>query len=121
MHNDHFRRRNNERHRREALERIVGHFRPDDGLNDHVLVRDQDRGAVGRCVGRLPGRNCTAGACRVLNEEIAAEPLGELLHQDARDNVVWATRCIRYDQLDRLRRISLRNAGALPRGDAKQG
>jgi hypothetical protein len=69
----------------------------------------------------LSRRNRAAGTCRVLDKEIAAEPLGELLRQDARDNVVWATRCIRYDQLDRLGGISLRNAGALPRGDAKQG
>jgi hypothetical protein len=38
----------------------------------------------------LSGRNCTAGTGYVLDEESAAEPLGELLRQDARDDVVWA-------------------------------
>src|SRR5215468_7805084 len=51
----------------------------------------------------------------------AAEPLGELLRQDARDDVVWTAWRIGHDQLDRLGGISLRNGGAILRGDAKQG
>src|SRR5262249_3813965 len=57
----------------------------------------------------------------VLDEESAAEPLGELLRQDARDDVVWTAWRIGHNQPDRLGGISLRNGGAILRGDAKQG
>src|SRR4029077_7351918 len=46
------------------------------------------------------------------------KPLGQFLRQDARNDIGWAARRIWHDQLDRLRRISLRNGGALLRADA---
>jgi hypothetical protein len=69
----------------------------------------------------LSRRNRAAGTCRVLDKEIAAKPLGELLRQNARDEVVWSARRIRYDQLDRLGGVSFRNGGAIHRGDTEQG
>jgi len=45
----------------------------------------------------LSGRDCAAGACRVLDEEIASEMLGELLRQDARDDIVRAAGRVGYD------------------------
>jgi hypothetical protein len=121
MHHDHLGRRNSERHRSEALERIVRHFRLNDRLHDQVLICHQDRGPISRCVRRLSCGNGTAGTGRILDEETAAKPLGELLRQDSRDKVVWSTRRIRYDQLDRLGGVCLRNGGAIRRGDAEQG
>src|SRR5262245_8655802 len=121
MHHDHFGRRNNERYRSEALERIVRHFCLNDRLHDQVLVCHQDRGPISRRVRRLSCGNGAASTGRVLDEETAAKPLAELLRQNSRDNVVWSARRIRYDQLDWLGGISLRNGGAISRGDEKQG
>jgi hypothetical protein len=54
-------------------------------------------------------------------KKVPPSPLGELLRQDARDDVVRPAWRIGHDQLDRLGGISLRNGGAILRGDAKQG
>jgi hypothetical protein len=64
--------------------------------------------------------NSATGADRVLNEESAADSLGELLRQDARDDVVRPAWRIGHDQPDRLGGISLRNGRAILRGNAKQ-
>ena len=108
VNDDHFRRGDDERDRREALERIVRHLGLDDRLHDEILVGHQQRVAVARRVGRSAHADGAAGAGRVLDIELSAERLGELLRQDPRDDVVRTARRVGHHELHRPGRIVLR-------------
>jgi hypothetical protein len=87
MHHDHFRRGDDLAHGREARERIIGDLGFDDGLNDQVLIGKKDRVAICRRLRRRGGADRAAGAGEVLDIELTAEALRQLLRHDARDRV----------------------------------
>ncbi len=116
MHHQQVGRGCDQRHRHEILDRVV----LDAGVRrrrDHVGAGGAhgERVAVGRGAGRDLGADRAAGAAAVVDDHLLAEALGELLPDQARDDVGRAARRERDDQADRLGRI-----GALRNGSGGQ-
>jgi hypothetical protein len=71
----------------------------------------QQRVAVGRAARHRFGADDPARARAVLHDHRAAERLAELLADQARQRVSGSARGERHDDLDRLRRVRLGEAG----------
>ncbi len=76
----------------------------------HRVGRDrhQDRVAVRRGLGDVFGADIAGGARPVLDHELLAEPLRQMLPREPRDGVGCAAGRERDDQMHRPRRVSLR-------------
>jgi len=81
---------------------------------DGIVGSDEADGiAIGRRAQHRRHADISAGADLVLDDELLAEPLRQILSDDTRDDVVWPAGSERHDPMDRSRRITLRpgNAG----------
>ena len=96
----------------EALDGIVGRLAQASAAPKRRVGREQERVAVGRRLGRRLGADHAAGAAAVLDHELLAEGLGELVGPGTADRVRGAARRIGQDELDRCARAS---SGPAPR------
>jgi hypothetical protein len=106
-----------ERHRREILVGIERQLGKQRGIHDVGAERDQQRIAVGRRPRRLGGADIAGRAGDVLDIELLAEMLGELLRGKARENVGRTAGLERDDDADRPARASLRPCAGGPGGE----
>ena len=97
--------------RREGFQRIVGQ-RVEPGIDRGRQRHDQERVAVLRRVGDDLGANHAAGAAAIVDDDLLAEPLAEMLRDDAGDDVVDAAGRKRHDQPHRPVRVILRRQPA---------
>ena len=109
MNDEHVGRGRGERDRREVPNRIEGHFGEEARVDRERPRRThQDRVAVGRGLGDEVGADVAARARPVVDHDLLREALGELLRDDASDDVGAAARREGDDEADRLGGISFR-------------
>ncbi len=104
-------------HRDEILHRIE-RLLVEPGIDRVRDGNDQERVAVGRRLGGEVGADDTAGAAAVIDEDLLAQSLAELIGDDAADHVVAAAGRERDDHADRAARIVVR--GRCRRGEQRQ-
>jgi hypothetical protein len=107
IHRDKVGRRDRQRHRREILVGIERQLGKQRGVDDVGAKRNQQRVAVGRRPRRLRGAHVAGRAGDVLNIELLAEMVGELLRGKARENVGRAAGLERDDDAHRAARPRL--------------
>ncbi len=118
MHREHLGCSDRDRHRIEVLVGIIGDPLVERRVDDDV-GRDNDEGiAVGRRLGALPHADIAAGSAQVLNVELFAETLGQLLCGEAREHVGRAAGCKRNDDPHGPRGIGLRPCHARCTGES---
>jgi hypothetical protein len=108
---DRHRRRADQHHRRDVLQRVEGNVRDERRIHGVRIEDDAQRVAVGRRGGdglRADGSGCAAA---ILDHELLAELRRELRGEDARDLVDRAARREGDDDLHRLRGPRLRERG----------
>src|SRR4051812_24526370 len=101
-----------QRHELEVLERIVGDLVEEDWIDRKAVDVEQDGVAVRWRLRDLHGADAAARAADILDIELLAELLAELLHDEPRENVGRAAGCERHDDAHGPRGISLRPDGA---------
>ena len=117
MHHEDVRHRDAEQHRRETLERLVGHLLHVRQHRQHRVIADQEGVAVGRGLCDRVGADDACGARAVLDHDsCGVARLAELLLEQPHQLVADAGRRGRHDELDRLRRIVV---GERWRGEAR--
>jgi hypothetical protein len=108
MHREHIGALCEPHHRREILDRVVGHLLVEVRADD-VRGRDHhERVAVGRCLRDFGGADGRSGAGLVLDDDGLADRGRELLLQDARRDVGESAGAEGDDDLDGLRGELLR-------------
>jgi hypothetical protein len=120
---DHGRESGRERDGREILEDIVGQFRAIQRGRDGVraVVGHEQRVAVGRGLGHQGAAHRAAGTRAILHHDLLAQPLRQLLCQDAAERVGVAAGRLRHDQPDRPRREGRRlSSGGKHTGSGKR-
>jgi hypothetical protein len=95
------------RHRLEALDGIVGGLAHVRQHRQRGVRCEQEGVAVGRSLRRRLRADHAAGAAAVLDDELLAEGLGQLLRPGTADEVGGSPRRVGQDQLDRLVRPAL--------------
>ena len=93
---------------REVLRRVVGRLAQQRLHGERRVGREQKRVAVGRGLGRRLGADDAARPAAVLDHELLAEGLGELVGPGPADEIGGAARRVGEDQLDRPLRPALR-------------
>jgi hypothetical protein len=103
MHAEHHRRRGAERDRVEVLERIERDVIEQERVVGEVAAGDERGVAVGRRLRRAAGADVSARAAQVFDEEILPRRRGELLPDQAGENIGGSARSETDDELDRPR------------------
>ena len=106
MHDHHLRRGGCDGHRREALDRVVGHFAGDGRSDGEIVGNEQERVAVAGRIGGGDGTDHAARAGEIFDEEVLPEALGELLRDEARHHVGRSAGGVGHDDADLARRIA---------------
>ena len=114
------RRNRDQRHGGEILDRIVRHLGVEAGIYDEAGADRHDGVAVRGHARDLAGRGVAARAADVLDEELLAESVGELLRHDARDDVGRTAGGKADDHAHRPARIALRR-GCRDAGQQQRG
>ena len=107
MDRDHVRRGGDGRDRRPGFRVVVGQG-VEPGIDGDGERHDQQRVAVLGCVGDQLGADHAAGAAAVLDHELLAQPVAQVVGDHAPDGVVDRARRERNDDANRLGRIVLR-------------
>ncbi|MCY1550638.1 hypothetical protein D9M68_869060 [compost metagenome] len=102
-HDQHDRRIDGDRQRREVLERVVVQFFVDGGIDGHDAVgREAERIAVGRLAAQEVGGDRSARSGPVLDDHRLLEFLAQVLAHHARERVRAGAGDVRHDQFDRF-------------------
>ena len=115
----HVRNARDEDHRREILHVVVRHLGVEAGVDRVRADRSHlERVAVGRGMGDELRADVAARTGSVVDDDLLAPGLGQLLRDVARQDVGRATGRKRDDDADRFHRVRL---GGGPRGDEREG
>ena len=105
VHQEHVGRHGELRHRREIPDRVERRARIQAGARDEVGCGEQQGVAVGRCVLHDFRADVAGRAWPVVGYDLLAEPLAELLRDDAADGIRCAARRLRNNETHRTLRI----------------
>jgi hypothetical protein len=98
MNRDHCRRSRHQADRSEARDRIVRSVGFDERANDEIdSACNEQRLAIGESAGRSAHANISSGPGKILDIELRAEPLRQLLRDDPGDDIDRPARRKRYD------------------------
>ena len=121
MHRQHMRPRRQQRDRRKILDRVVGDLAVEHRVRGEGAGDEQQRIAVGLGARRGAHADVLAAARHVLDQDVVAPCLGELLRDHARADVIRPAGRDRHDDAHRTRRIGLRERGGDGERDARTG
>jgi len=81
----------------EAFDWVIGYFVEQGGIDDKGTCRDKKGVSVGRHLCDASRTDVAAGSANVLDVELFAQIVRELLRDQAPEHVSWTRGCKRYD------------------------
>jgi hypothetical protein len=122
MHDQHIRRITDQRHRREALQHVVGRLRTEVRIDrQHARRREEQRVSVGRRARHHLRADRAAATAAVIDDELRAENFAELLHEVARHHIERAAGRRGDDDADGFGGVILCECGAAGADGDKNG